>query len=282
VNKNVITAAAFAGGVVVGSGVTYLIVHKRANKKAQREWEEFANEEIKNVKDTYKLLRKEPPYDNPATAVKAYIERLDELQYLSEHAEEAAIQAANEAAEEAVEEAEERVEEFVEAVEAYEEEHDSDFIITDEEAEAAQDPVVKNIFDEARRHIAERESARDPETFDALKNRDARAPFHISTDDFMDDENEFSKITITYFEGDDTLIDERESIIPDIDGTVGRDNLHHFGEDSDSKDTVYVRNEKLQTDFEVVREEGTYTQMVLGVRDFKDNRPKIRKMRDDE
>jgi len=280
VNKNIaITAvAAFVGGAAVGTGVTFLVV----NKRAQRKWEAIANEEIQNVKDTYKLLRKEPPYDNPVTAVKAYIDRVNELQYLSENAEEAAVMAANEAAEEAIDEAEEAVEELKETIDIVEEGHVDEFIVTDEEAEAAQSPVVRNIFDEIRRRSAEIESTHSPEEFDALKARDASGPFKISTEEFMDDENGFSKITITYFDGDDTLVDEREAVIPDIDGTVGRDNLHRFGEDSDSKDTVFVRNEKLRTDFEVVREEGTYTQMVLGLRDFKDDRPKIKKMRDDE
>lgn len=279
-NKNIIiTAVASAvGGAAVGSAITYRVVHKKAEKKAQA----FADEQIQNVKDTYKLLRKEPPYDNPVTAVKAYNDRLDELQYLSSNAEEAAIIAANEAAEEAVEEAKEAVDELVETIDEVEEGHIGEFLVTDEEAEAAQNPVVRNIFDEARRRSAQIEAELGPDQFDALKTRDAQAPFRISTDEFMDDENNFSKITITYFEGDDVLVDERESVIPDIDGVIGRETLQHFGEDSDSKDTVFVRNERLQTDFEVVRETGTYTQMVLGVRDFKDSRPKIRKMRDDD
>lgn len=274
----IIGGVAFVVGAASGCGITYLVV----NKRAQRKWQAISDEEINSVKETYKLLRKEPPYDDPATALKAYGERLDELNYLSGQAEDAAI----DAAEEAVEQAEEQLVEAVETLEETLTEATTDELLTVNEdpdfVPPEERPVIRNIFEEARRVREEREAVRDPDAFDALKVGDRREPYLISEDEFHDDANEFSKITITYFEGDDTLCDDREQVIYDVDNVIGRDNLHHFGEDSNDKDIVFVRNEKMESDFEVVREEGSYTKIVLGVRDYENDRPRNRKMRDDE
>lgn len=103
--------------------------------------------------------------------------------------------------------------------------------------------------------------------------RDANAPYVISIDDYMEDEEAFTKQEMTYFEGDGILIDARESIVGSlredragIDRTIGVQNLDRWGQGTTDKDQVYIRNERLGIDVEVTRDEGTYTRTVLGIR----------------
>jgi hypothetical protein len=108
-------------------------------------------------------------------------------------------------------------------------------------------------------------------------------PYVISVEEFQHDRQDFDKTTITYYDLDDTLCDEREQPIPDVDYVVGRDSLEHFGDRSDDPNIVYVRNEKLGTDYEVMRDMRSYTSAVLGYDDEPETKKKSppRKLRDD-
>ena len=54
-------------------------------------------------------------------------------------------------------------------------------------------------------------------------------------------------------------------MIDDINGTVGQDNMKRFGHGCDDPNVVFIRNEKLATDFEVLRHNGSYAEEVLGL-----------------
>ena len=51
-------------------------------------------------------------------------------------------------------------------------------------------------------------------------------------------------------------MDEDDSPIVDIEYLVGEDSLDHFGEYED--DSVFVRNDDLKTDFEILLDEASY------------------------
>ena len=111
-------------------------------------------------------------------------------------------------------------------------------------------------------------------------------PYAISEELFLEDDD-YEKITITYFEKDDTLADDQERTIQDVDGTVGTHNLTRFGEFSHpDKNVVYVRNERVGADFEVCREEGSFSHMVLGLDEEwlegEPEKPRVLKMRSDD
>lgn len=97
-----------------------------------------------------------------------------------------------------------------------------------------------------------------------IKNRVPGVPYVISHDEYMEAESEHSQVTVTYFEGDGVLIDERDQPIDDIDETVGLDNLERFGVGSKDNKIVYIRNDKLDIDFEVVQSMNKYSEEVLG------------------
>lgn len=84
-------------------------------------------------------------------------------------------------------------------------------------------------------------------------------PFVIPRETFAwDEEGEhYAKDTLTWYPRDRILLDEEEEPIDnaDIDSVVGWGNLRRFGDDSGDVDTVYVRNRRLEKDFEVVREQ---------------------------
>lgn len=85
-------------------------------------------------------------------------------------------------------------------------------------------------------------------------------PFVISQLQFADDNDdegtEYLKKTITWYEKARVLLDEDDEVVPqnEIDHMVGWRNLNRFGDQSSDPDTVFVRNRRLDMDFEVVRE----------------------------
>ncbi len=94
-------------------------------------------------------------------------------------------------------------------------------------------------------------------------DEDYPAPYVISPDEFASD-YEFDTVDITYF-ADGVLCDENNVPLEDIENTIGNDAVRHFGEYEN--DAVYVRNERLKCDYEILRDERKYA-------DLKRNRPK--------
>lgn len=81
-------------------------------------------------------------------------------------------------------------------------------------------------------------------------------PYTISPEMFVNDKKYFDKITLEYYEGNDMLVEEITGDAVDVDMAIGRDSLKMFGEFE--KDLVYVRNERLETDYEVYHYPGSY------------------------
>lgn len=98
-----------------------------------------------------------------------------------------------------------------------------------------------------------------------LPNRRPDTPYVISFDEFNENEPSYVQTSATYYEGDDVLVDERDSPMEDFEDSVGLDNLLRFGHGSRDRNTVYVRNDVLELDYEIVRSPGEYAEEVLGV-----------------
>jgi hypothetical protein len=93
---------------------------------------------------------------------------------------------------------------------------------------------------------------------------DPEQPYIISQEDYMQGEPDFQQATLTYYELDKILTDEREDRIDDINTTVGEQNIQ-FGVGSSDENVVHVRNVRLRMDFEIIRSEGAYAKEVLGL-----------------
>ena len=79
-------------------------------------------------------------------------------------------------------------------------------------------------------------------------------PYVIAPEEF--DENGYETVSLTYF-ADKVLIDDDWNVVEDLDGTIGRDSLNHFGEYEE--DSVFVRNDELKIDYEILYDPRNYS-----------------------
>lgn len=82
----------------------------------------------------------------------------------------------------------------------------------------------------------------------------------------FDETGYYETVSLTYY-ADDVLADEMNFPIVDMDVIGGEDTLTHFGEYED--DSIFVRNDELKIDFEILRDERNYTD-VYRVNDIRD------------
>lgn len=85
-------------------------------------------------------------------------------------------------------------------------------------------------------------------------------PYVIPPEDFGELDG-YETVSLTYY-ADKVLTDEWGEVIEDIDELVGEDSLTHFGEYE--KDSVFVRNDLLQVDYEILLDLSTYADTVSG------------------
>lgn len=99
--------------------------------------------------------------------------------------------------------------------------------------------------------------------------RDASKPYILSHDEYFEADPGFEQDELTWFEGGRTavLADSQGIPVEDVEGTVGEANLDKFGHGSKNANTLYIRNEVKQLDFEVTKSNGSYAQEVLGIDD---------------
>jgi hypothetical protein len=114
--------------------------------------------------------------------------------------------------------------------------------------------------------------------------KDPKVPYIISVDDYMEGVDGFESHTLTYYEKDQQLTNDKDDLIPDVRQTVGFGNLQKFGKMSGNGDTVYIRNHERKADYEVVRETGSYREEVLNITTWDEDErtiPKVKKFRGD-
>jgi hypothetical protein len=100
-----------------------------------------------------------------------------------------------------------------------------------------------------------------------VKSRNPTQPYIIHKDEFHEGFEEHQQSTLTFFTGDDVLCDERDAPIDDVDALVGLENLEQFGHGSGDVNVVYIRNESLGRDIEIVRSSGKFATEVHGFQD---------------
>lgn len=83
-------------------------------------------------------------------------------------------------------------------------------------------------------------------------------PYVVSPEEFAE-MDEYTTVSLTYY-ADQVLADDDDVVIHDVEDLVGFDSLNHFGEYDD--DAVYVRNERLKTDFEILLDHRTYAEVL--------------------
>ena len=70
---------------------------------------------------------------------------------------------------------------------------------------------------------------------------------------------DYETVSLTYY-ADGVLTDVYDNVIEDVDDLVGEESLDHFGEYEE--DSVFVRNDAKETDYEILRDERNYSDVV--------------------
>lgn len=87
---------------------------------------------------------------------------------------------------------------------------------------------------------------------------DVEKPYVIPPEEFSMYED-YDTISLTYYITDGVVTDDEDEIMEeeDVDAAIGLDALNHFGEFED--DSVYVRNDKRKCDYEILLDNGKYS-----------------------
>lgn len=118
----------------------------------------------------------------------------------------------------------------------------------------------------AKRHV-EREKDKN-EGWDygvEVSQRSNLHPYIIHQDEFAQQEEGYERETLTYYAVDAVLTDEDEQKIDNPDQTVGLANLGNFGHGADDYHVLYIRNDPLETDYEVCLVAASYAETVQGL-----------------
>jgi len=95
-----------------------------------------------------------------------------------------------------------------------------------------------------------------------LSTRTKERPYVLHQDEFFSNEMEFHQDTLTYYEKDDILADSDDTPMYDYKKLMG-DLL--FGHGTTDPNVVYIRNEHLQLEWEILLHTGSFSEEVLGV-----------------
>jgi len=162
------------------------------------------------------------------------------------------------------------------------------------------DVVDEEIAQRLERKVQEKKTIKDPrgdvvvereervnvfrdDTFDLeeeIKYRTEEKPYIITSEEYFAAEKNYDTQSVTYYEVDDTLTDEHDKPLEQTDKLVGDDHLVRFGSGSGDPNIVYVRNDRLGIDYEIIRSKGSYLEEVLGMLPENENELKHSDQRD--
>lgn len=212
------------GGLAVGGGTGYLVAQKHLAAK----YEAQVLNEINSVKATYDKLSKELIANSQKEPLR-------------------------EAVEELLPAAEEEIQEYERNVHRYTAEQIVEVAVgavTEEDiGEDGMDHQTYNIF-KAQQKL--------------LDERDPNKPYLIGIEDYSDPPSGYDSLTVNYYPENNILVDERDLAIDLVEETVGEFNLTQFGQQGNEDHIIYVRNERVQADFEIVRHEGSFMESAFG------------------
>jgi hypothetical protein len=128
-----------------------------------------------------------------------------------------------------------------------------------EDSAPAEEPVKEQTTEEASQIIKEARYTAEYKEGEQMSMdiQDKDAPYTIPPEEFG--ETDYERVSLTYF-ADKVLADDYGDIVDDIEGTVGYKALESFGEYED--DSVFVRNDGLQVDYEILLDLDNYSDSV--------------------
>lgn len=115
------------------------------------------------------------------------------------------------------------------------------------------DPAMVNVF------------AHDDAGWDYEEELSTRAkgdPYVIHIEEYIADEMDFRQETLTFYAGDDIMVDSDDTPIYNYAGLMGE---LKFGHGSRDQNVVYIRNEVLHMEWEILLNPGMFAQEILGL-----------------
>lgn len=131
--------------------------------------------------------------------------------------------------------------------------HAEPMTITPQAEETEVEPVARSVF-------AGTDSEWNYEK--ELSNRSSSEPYVIHKDEFYEQSTDYSQLTLTYYAGDDILVDEDDTPVYNHVQVVGP---MQFGHGSGDPNVFHVRNDKRKAEYEILKDPGMYSKEVLGL-----------------
>jgi hypothetical protein len=251
-NIEAIQLAYFGLGLVAGAAVGGFIAYRVAYRKAETKYNNIAAEEIAEMREHY---------NEKATALEAQAGKGDLEEIVRERG-----YATDEEPEEEVETSAtppmavtppsavvDRAQEVAES------EDEAAGEPPDEPIAETPEPVTRNVF---------RDNEPPEDDWDWHKERAQRSPLrpYVIHRDEREENDAYDCVTFTYYDADDVVCNERDEVVPEEDREriLGESNLEKFGHGSDDASIVYIRNDQLEMDVEVVRSPNSFAEEVHG------------------
>lgn len=129
----------------------------------------------------------------------------------------------------------------------------------DDPVDDTPEPVTRNIF---------KDNPPPEDNWDWHRERTQRSPLkpYVIHREERDENEAYDIVTYTYYEADDVVCNERDEVIPEDDREriMGETNVEKFGHGSGDASIVYIRNDQLEMDVELVRSPNSYAEEVHG------------------
>ena len=114
--------------------------------------------------------------------------------------------------------------------------------------------VSDKIMNDYKRILKDQKYSNDTEN-DNSERSSSVEPYVICPEEFGEVED-YDRVSFTYY-ADGVLADEYDEIVENVDEIIGEESLTHFGEYED--DSVFVRNDKLKCDYEILLDQRNYS-----------------------
>ena len=114
--------------------------------------------------------------------------------------------------------------------------------------------TIKEMYESYAKRYSSDQEEKPESKVEEKEEENVEKPYVISPEEFGEID-EYETISLTLY-ADNVLADDQGNIIDDVEGTVGKDSLNHFGEYEE--DSVFVRNDERRCDYEILADDLTY------------------------
>jgi hypothetical protein len=100
-----------------------------------------------------------------------------------------------------------------------------------------------------------------------LATRSEEHPYIIHQDEYQGNETGYKQEVLTWYAGDEVLTDEDETPMDNADDVVDLNHMSRFGHGTDDFNVLFIRNDRLQKEYEICRMPGSYEEERQGLSD---------------